>query len=63
MANQTTYIVRSDGNIDLGFAGDVYIADSGNNQILEYPLGGGQEIVAARAAWKRQLRTAEMTRA
>ena len=27
--------------------GNVYIADSGNNQILEYPLGAGQEIVAA----------------
>src|SRR5579875_1246880 len=26
MANQTTFIVRSDGNIDLGFAGDVYVA-------------------------------------
>src|SRR5579875_3897293 len=26
MANQTTFIVRSDGNIDLGFGGDVYVA-------------------------------------
>ena len=48
MTNLTTFIVRSDGNIDLGFGGDVYVAGLTLAQVEQKVAGHFEAIAAAR---------------
>jgi polysaccharide export outer membrane protein len=54
MANQTTFVVRSDGNIDLGFAGDVYVAGLTLSQVEQKVAQHLEAVSASRGGRKRE---------
>jgi polysaccharide export outer membrane protein len=54
MANQTTFVVRSDGNIDLGFAGDVYVAGLTLSQVEQKVAQHLEAVSASRGERTRE---------
>jgi polysaccharide export outer membrane protein len=54
MANLTTFVVRSDGNIDLGFAGDVYVAGLTLSQVEQKVAQHLEAVSASRGERKHE---------